>query len=617
MNDRGFGSNFDGVDEGTPQELLGWNAFISAQTAESRCSAWLALVCQRVVGAQAAAILIENTDDQTYVPIAVWPKAGPDLARLSGVVELALKDRQGVVKHAPEPSNATHMAYPLLVDDRIAGVVALEVICPESEIGEILREVHWGSAWLANLLAARELSEAIRGKERVSSVLSASVVALRHGKMQQALFELTNYLRQYLGCVRVALGLVNEARVKLVALSEAATFERQTSLVKAYEQAMEEAYDEGGPVILGGQEVSSGGRKPKHESLIAVSGVEAVMSFPMMVGARYVAVLTLERQGNGFSPDDQLWIEAFCSLAAPIIEQRRDAERGPFRRFGQQLATGLEKLFGPRHLTWKTATAAIFILIALLVLVPIEYRVSAKTVIEGEVQRVVAAPFEGFISIAAVRAGDIVKADQILAQLDDRELRIEEARWSSEKDQYDNRLREAMAGHDLTAMQVVGAQLHQAEAQLALVTEKIAHSRLKAPFDGIVVSGDLSQQIGAPVETGKKLFEVAPLQSYRVILQVDEHEIRHIQIGQNGRLVMMGIAGAPMPFKVAKVTPVATAQEGKNFFRVEALLSHASSHLRPGMEGIGKIEIGQRSIWWVLTHSFSDWLVLTLWTWLP
>jgi multidrug efflux pump subunit AcrA (membrane-fusion protein) len=166
-------------------------------------------------------------------------------------------------------------------------------------------------------------------------------------------------------------------------------------------------------------------------------------------------------------------------------------------------------------------------------------------------------------------------------------------------------------------MQVVGAQLRQSAAQLALVTEKIARARLSAPFDGIVVSGDLSQQVGAPVETGKKLFEVAPLQSYRIILQVDEREIRHVQMGQAGRLVMTGIAGEPMDFKVAKVTPVATAQEGRNFFRVEAALAEASPRLRPGMEGIGKIEVGGRSLWWVLTHSFTDWLILSLWTWLP
>jgi hypothetical protein len=35
------------------------------------------------------------------------------------------------------------------------------------------------------------------------------------------------------------------------------------------------------------------------------------------------------------------------------------------------------------------------------------------------------------------------------------------------------------------------------------------------------------------------------------------------------------------------------------------------------MEGVGKIEAGRRSLWWVLTHGFADWLSLWLWTWMP
>lgn len=604
-------------DAEVPLELLAWDAFVSAKTAEERCYAWLALVCNRVVGAQAAAVLIENLDDHSYVPMAVWPKASRELSRLGPAVEATLRDRRGIVRPAAESSNATHIAYPLMVDDHIAGVVALETVCPDSEVGEVLREIHWGSAWLANLLAGRELNEAIRAKERVATVLEVTTVALRHGKLQQALFEVANTLRQHFACARVAIGLVDEASVKLVALSEAATFEKHTSLVKAYEHAMEEAYDESrallSPIPSGGTDA----QLPKHDALRAISGGGAVLSYPLMVGAHCIGVLTLERESAPFFSDDLAWLEAFAALAAPIVERRREAERNAIRRLGKDIRGLLGKIFGPRNLTWKAATAAILTLTVLLVVVPIEYRVSAKTVIEGEVQRVVAAPFEGFVGAAYVRAGDAVKVEQPLAQLDDRELRIEEAKWSSERDQYENRLREAMANHDLTAMQVIGAQLRQASAQLALVTEKIARARMTAPFDGIVVSGDLSQQIGAPVEAGKKLFEIAPLQSYRIILQVDEREIRHLQMDQPGRLVMTGIAGEPMDFKVAKVTPVATALEGRNFFRVEAVLAEASPRLRPGMEGVGKIEVGSRSLWWVLTHSFTDWLVLTLWMWLP
>lgn len=603
------------LDEAT--ELPAWDSFVSAKNAEARCHAWLALVCARISGARAAAVLIKDLDDQTYIPMAVWPKASAGMGRLGGVVESVLRERRGTIKTITEPLSATHIAYPLVLGDEISGVVALEAVCTAAEAGEIFREIHWASGWLANLLAGRELDDAIRAKERLGSVLATTAVALRHGKLQQALFEVASSLRQQFACARVAIGLAEQATVKLAALSEAASFEKHSSLVKAYQSAMDEAYDEGGPV----HSPDSGDGKvrlsPRHEAMRQISGAGTALSFPLILNARCIGVVTLEREALPFSPNDLIWLDAFSALAGPIIEQRRIAEYGALRRVLRDFSDILGKIFGPRHLTWKAVTASVFVLTLLLVVLPIEYRVSAKTVIEGEVQRVAAAPFDGFVGAAYVRAGDTVKADQPLVQLDDRDLRIEEARWSSERDQYENRLREAMANHDLTAVQVVGAQLRQASAQLAMVNEKITRARLLAPFDGIVVSGDLNQQIGAPVETGKKLFEIAPLNSYRIILQVDEREIRHVQMDQAGRLVMTGIAGEPMDFKVAKVTPVATAQEGKNFFRVEAVLADPSPRLRPGMEGVGKIEVGSHSLWWVLTHGFTDWLILSLWTWMP
>lgn len=615
------------LEDPTPSALLGWEEFVSAKTADERCRAWLSRVCSQIPGARAAAVLVESLDAHTYVPMAVWPDATLSLGRLAEVAELALREKRGIIRPAPPladssyatgaaaSARSTHLAYPLMLDQREAGVVALEVVCADSDVALAMREIHWGSAWLTNLLAGRELDEAIRSRDRVGSVLEVIAVALRHGKLQQALFEMVNDLRQQFNCARVSVGLVDRARVKLVALSEAATFEKNTSLAKSYVRAMEEAYDHGKIVVSGA--LSESGDFPEHQELMAISGARHALSLPLVLGARCVGVLTLERDEQPFGSEDLAWMDAFASLAAPIVEQRRIAERRVIPRLYDEGKDVLAKLFGPRHLVWKAATSLVVLVIALLVLIPINYRVGAKTVIEGEVQRVVAAPFEGFVSAAYVRAGDIVEQGQPVAQLDDRELRIEQERWASERDQYDSRLREAMASHDLTAVQVQGAQLRQAEAQFALVTEKIQRARLVAPIHGMVVSGDLSQQIGAPAEAGKKLFEIAPLNSYRVILQVDEREIRHLQLGQSGHLVITGIAEAPLPLKVQKVTPVATAQDGKNFFRVEASLADAPERLRPGMEGISKIEVGSHSLWWVATHSFTDWLILTVWTWLP
>ena len=87
--------------------------------------------------------------------------------------------------------------------------------------------------------------------------------------------------------------------------------------------------------------------------------------------------------------------------------------------------------------------------------------------------------------------------------------------------------------------------------------------------------------------------------------------------GQEGRIVLTGLGGEPMVFRVSKLTSIATAQEGRNFFRVEARLEGAHAGIRPGMEGVGKIVVERRKLAWIWTRGLSDWLRITFWTWLP
>jgi len=164
---------------------------------------------------------------------------------------------------------------------------------------------------------------------------------------------------------------------------------------------------------------------------------------------------------------------------------------------------------------------------------------------------------------------------------------------------------------------MVSAQVAQSEAQLSLVEEQLARSQMVAPFDGFIVSGDLSQSLGSPVERGQVLFEIAPLDGYRIALQVDERDIAHVVLGQKGELSVTAIPGERVNFKVTNITPVNTAKEGRNFFRVEAQLESGANRLRPGMEGIGKIYVDERKLVWIWTHSLTDWLQLWIWSWTP
>lgn len=210
-----------------------------------------------------------------------------------------------------------------------------------------------------------------------------------------------------------------------------------------------------------------------------------------------------------------------------------------------------------------------------------------------------------------------MRQGDLLCLLDDRDLKLERLKWATQREQLLKQYQEALAKHDRSQMVINKAKIDQAEAQIALLDEQLTRTKVVAPFHGVIMKGDLSQSLGAPAERGQVLFEVAPLESYRVILQVDERDIGYVVVGQRGKLMLPSMPGEAFPFIVNKTTLVSTAKEGRNYFRVEAQLEHASERIRPGMEGVGKVYVDRRRIIWIWTRELINWLRLKLWAWWP
>jgi hypothetical protein len=136
-----------------------------------------------------------------------------------------------------------------------------------------------------------------------------------------------------------------------------------------------------------------------------------------------------------------------------------------------------------------------------------------------------------------------------------------------------------------------------------------------APFDGVVITGDLTQSLGAPVKKGEALMTVAPEHDFRVMLEVDERDIADVQLGKTGSLALSALPGDTFALEVNRITPVATTAQGRNYFEVEAKLKAKTEQLRPGLLGVGKVEAGSRSLLWIWTHRVSGWLRMTVWSW--
>lgn len=590
-----------------------WSAFASAQTAADFCGSWLSLQCIQIADVRAALLLLEEGGG-TFVPAAVWPGTTTDITYLAPAAQQCLSERQGKVLRG-HPGALVIVAYPVELDGQVQGAVVLDVAERSDEtLQGVLRQLHWGIGWIETLFLRRRNLEDAETLQRARAALDVLAVASEHERLPALAMAVVNDLASRFACDRVSLGVHRGGRARLLALSHSAFFEKKSQFVTALENAMDEALDQRRSVAFPAVDEGSGGMAIAHRDFAATRAVCSVVLASRGIG---VGVLTFERNDSApFSADEIRGFEAVSTLLGPLLESRIALHRWFAGRIVAKWHDTWSHLKDPRRPGFRVGLALGVLLLLGVFLLDGDYRVSAKAVVEGEVQRAAVAPFDGFLREAPVRAGFLVKQGQILATLDDRDLVVERQRRLSEREQHEGRYRDALAKHERANANVSLAQVQEADSQLALVEEKLLRAHIVAPFDGVVVSGDLSQLLGSPVEQGKLLFEIAPLDAYRVILKVEDRDIRDVRAGQSGRLVLTGMAGEALDFEVRNIS-MAEAEDGKNVFRVEAQLARSDLKLRPGMEGVGKIDAGRQSYAWIWTHRLTDWLRMQAWTWLP
>jgi RND family efflux transporter MFP subunit len=584
---------------------------------ESPLQAWLTLQCQTITGTEAALAVLGASEHAPGSSVAHWPSRDEVSPRLSATVEAALERGKVAVQ---EPAAATqgapattHLALPVVRAGRVAGAVGVSVrgVSP-AEVKAIADLLGRGVGALELLI------EAEGDRERLAGLLSLAGCLLDHEHLAQASHALAVELAQRIGCERVAVGLLRDDRMRVLALSNNLHFTEESEAVRELCGAMEEAADLDEVVEL----PAASGTPPRvagaHDLLLRSSGAGAVCTVPLVARGHGIGALTCEWSGaNAVGATARSRVRDTALLCGPILELMGRAEAPPLERARAWLAGWIERHFGADRSLAKGVAVAAAVLVLVLIVAPASYRISARASLEGRVQRALVAAVTGYIAEANARAGDLVLAGDVLARLDDRDLRLEHSKWASQRTQLEKEYREALAGQDRTQVSILSAQIEQASAQLGLAAEQLGRTSVIAPFDGVVLEGDLDGLLGSPVEQGTVLFEVAPLDGYRIIVEVDERDIADVAVGQRGRLALSALPGQPLPLVVERITPIATSEDGRNYFRVEAVLEEPSETLRPGMEGIAKIDAGKRRLLWIWTHEMFDWLRLSTWSWMP
>mgnify|MGYP000294026672 CR=1 FL=1 len=263
-------------------------------------------------------------------------------------------------------------------------------------------------------------------------------------------------------------------------------------------------------------------------------------------------------------------------------------------------------------LFWRNATlplAVASVAIACLWL-EVPYRLGASCWVQAEIQRQVAAPFDGILKSSEVAPGGLVESGDILARLDEKEivLRIAETRARLEATR--KRLDQALAENDVGASAMADLEVQALELDLALWEWQGQNLEIRSPLSGLILRGDLEQSEGVPVQRGQELFEVAPIDRLTVKIGVPASEIAHVEPGMPVRMRLESQTSFVLESSLDTVRPSSEIRDGENVFICVASLENPSGDLRPGMIGKARIETGKRLLGWILFHRFVDYIRL-------
>ena len=576
-------------------------------------------------GASKGALLVrENAPDSPWRLLSEWP-AQVGSSRITQTFTASLETLalaafaqgeiiQGLDDSSPKGSGHFAMAFRLAVQGDHACIAALLL----SEVTENnVRESLLRSKLVADVPRSYQDNQATRqARNDVTSFASALdlMVAVNDEKrFVAAALALCNGIATRFQCDRVSLGWYEAGYLRLKAISRTEKFNRQMAAAQALETAMDEAFDQD-EEILWPVPKDSVLITRDHEAFSQSQSVAHLLSLPIRTDAKPVAVLTCERQATPFTALELQQLRLCCDQASRRLADLRHHDRWFGARWAANFKEQAATWVGPKN-TWARVLAiAVVLAIAALFLIRLEFRAEGTFTLRSDEGAFLTAPFDGFIDQVHVRPGDAVLKGARLVTLTTRDLELEESSAAADLNRYQREAEKARAGKSLAEMRIAESLGEQAKARLELVRYRLNQAAIKAPFNGMVVEGDLRERLSSPVKQGDALMRVARTDLLYVEAEVSERDIHEILGRERGEIAFVSQPRLKFTVKILTIEPAAFPRGEGNVFLVRcAFINPVENWWRPGMSGLCKLTVERRSLFWILTHRTVDFLRLKLW----
>lgn len=548
-----------------------------------------------------------------------------DLPHDGGLPHAATRRRHDTVLLCPIKTEGDCTALLEVILDDQAGA-------DEQLLLEVLRSV---AELCADYLRRSQLKELTQ--ERSARDRLAQFARRVHDSLDLAAtaYAIANEGRYLIGCDRVTVLACRGPDCQTLAVSGAASWDRRSNAIAGLERLARAVAESGEPLTYhdGTAGLPPQVRVPLESYLEEVQAREVIVA-PVLrqtaarePGDRPVGVLIVEQFSGILSETSRERAAEVCESCSPALAHALDFQRIPWARFFRN--RDWRSWLGRGRAALVACSCTAILLLAACV-IPTDYLVEARGVLEPRNRRDVFAPADGIVDELLVDHGTAVAAGQPLVVLRNPQLDLDLKRVWGELQAARKRLAAIETArvegtNAATATPIAAARLSGEDAELQeqvasltrqyhLVQAHQAELNIASPIAGQVLTWDLPQLLqGRPVQRGQVLMIVADSNGpWQLELEVPDKDAGHVIAAQDKSgaadlAVTYLVATDPRTQHAAVVDRVAWSIErspdGEPALRVAARIEEdVLPNSRPGSTVIAKIYCGRRSLAFVWLH---------------
>ena len=335
------------------------------------------------------------------------------------------------------------------------GSLVVVTLCQNKEVAQVrLAELQSQSVLMRAAIHAMVPAKSTYGTRASDS--TGVTKASGFQSLHEFAFAIANNLKGKLGCEQVCLGLVEFQRVKLLCMSGFDQLYPRSPGARVIEQAMAECLDAQQPTCFQQDhkwmENSAATGHRLHKAWHEQTGNSSVASLPLMVDGKCVAVLSLRNPADRpFQAEQLSKVTELVNPLVPGLMLMRRANKSLLAHAADELRKFAGTFVAKGAWGRKVMAIAACSFFVWLLVGKSEFVISVPCEVLPEYVRHVAAPFEGRIQAAYVDSGDDVQADELLVQMETRDLLIEQSQLCSEVEIASLEVNQAVADGDTAA----------------------------------------------------------------------------------------------------------------------------------------------------------------------